>query len=165
MRAVLLALLLPAGAALADSGLALHFGRATGGKDVDVARVAYRHGLQPDARAWWPTHVQLGASTWWVPDVGGTRRRHDLNVTALWRKPRAWGYFEAGFGPYVLSSTINNRTTRLPSELQFGSHVGIGWRMGARATAGLALQHISNAGIEQPNGGIDFVQMSLTLAL
>lgn len=153
------------GSALAQSELGLVYGRATGNKDVDVLRLAYRRALQPDARWWWPTHLQLGASAWWVPDISGTTHRYDANVTAIWRAQRAWGYYEGGFGPYLLSSTISNRTTSLPSELQFGSHLAAGLRLGARASAGVAFQHISNAGLKQPNGGIDFVQLTFGLAL
>jgi hypothetical protein len=144
----------------AEPEVTLTFGRATASKDVDIVRLAYRHALQSSAHAWWPTHVQLGASAWWVPDISGRTRRYDLNATAIWRAERAWGYFEGGFGPYFLSRTINNPTTSLPSELQFGSHLGAGLRAGPHATLGVAFQHISNAGIKQPNGGIDFVQLT-----
>jgi hypothetical protein len=162
MRKTLLAiaLLAAASSAAAEPQITAFFGRATGGKDVDIVRLAYRRALAADARGWWPTHLQFGASAWWVPDISGTTQRYDLNLSAIWRAERAWGYFEGGFGPYFLSSTISNRTTSLPSELQFGSHVGAGLRLGARATLGVAFQHISNAGIEQPNGGIDFVQLT-----
>lgn len=153
------ALFSAAPAAAAEHEVVAFFGRATGGKDVDIARLAYRRTLQPNARWWWPTHMQLGASAWWVPDISGTTHRYDVNVSAIWRAEREWGYYEGGFGPYFLSSTISNRTTSLPSELQFGSHAGVGLRLGARATLGIAFQHISNAGLKQPNGGIDFLQV------
>jgi lipid A 3-O-deacylase len=161
MRKTLLAIaLLAAGSsAAAEPQITAFFGRATGGKDVDIVRLAYRRAVAPDARWWWPTHLQLGASIWRVPNLSGTTRRYDVNASAIWRKEYARSYVEAGFGPYVLSRSINNSTTRLPSELQFGSHVGAGLRLGARATLGVAFQHISNAGIEQPNGGIDFIQV------
>ena len=154
-----IALLAAGSSAAAEPQITAFFGRATGGKDVDILRLAYRRALAPDARWWWPTHLQLGASAWWVPDISGTTHRYDLNASAIWRAERAWGYFEGGFGPYFLSSTISNRTISLPSELQFGSHVGAGLRLSRRLTVGAAFQHISNAGIEQPNGGIDFIQV------
>jgi hypothetical protein len=163
MKTVLLAVALLSAAtraAAAGPEVSAFFGRATGNKDVDIVRLAYRRPLAPDARWWWPTHVQFGASAWWVPDIQGTTHRYDANFSAIWRAERAWGYFEGGFGPYLLSSTISNRSTSLPSELQFGSHVGAGLRLGSRLTFGVALQHISNAGIKQPNGGIDFVQIT-----
>jgi lipid A 3-O-deacylase len=67
-----------------------------------------------------------------------------------------------GIGVYLLSHTINNDTTHLPTSFEFGSHVGAGLRVGARreATVGIALQHLSNAGIKQPNGGVNFVLLN-----
>jgi hypothetical protein len=166
MRTALLAiaLMIAAPGALAEPELTGFFGRATGGKDVDIARLAYRRPLEPDARWWWPSHLQLGASIWRVPNLSGATRRYDVNATAVWRKDTRRGYVEAGFGPYLLSRSINNPTTSLPSELQFGSHVGAGLRFG-RTRLGVAFQHLSNAGIEQPNGGIDFVQLTVGYAL
>jgi len=168
MKILVLAIALLYGVApaiAAEPELSANFGRATGNKDVDIVRLAYRMPLAPDTRWWWPTQVQFGASTWSVPDVTGTVHRYDANAAAIWRAERAWGYFEGGFGPYFLSSTISNRTTSLPSELQFGSHVSLGFRLGARASVGIGLQHISNAGIEQPNGGIDFILLTASFAL
>ena len=104
--------------------------------------------------------MQLGTSVWRVPNISGTTRRYDVNATAIWRKNYSSSYLEAGFGPYILSRSINNPTTSLPSELQFGSHVGAGLLLSGGLTIGVAFQHISNGGIEQPNGGIDFVQIT-----
>ena len=114
-----------------------------------------------------PSHAQLGASVWRVPDIRGTTRRFDLNATAIWRSERRWGklggYLEAGFGGYLLSKAINNDENRVPSAFEFGSHVGIGMRLGP-GTLGLGLQHLSNAGIKQPNGGIDLVLVQYSFA-
>ena len=51
--------------------------------------------------------------------------------------------------------------------LQFGSHVGMGLRLGAprQASVGVALQHLSNAGIKQPNGGINFYLLTIGVEL
>jgi hypothetical protein len=46
--------------------------------------------------------------------------------------------------------------------------VGAGLRIGAwgeAATLGIALQHLSNAGIKQPNGGVNFVLVTVSFAL
>lgn len=155
-----------ASSAAADPELAMYFGRATGSKDIDVVRLAHRRALAPDdAHWWWPTYLQLGASIWWVPDISGKSRRFDFNATPVWRADRGRAYLEAGIGPYLLSHTVNNGTTRLPSALQFGSHVAAGLRLGGEAAVGIALQHLSNAGIKQPNGGIDFVVLTASFPL
>ena len=104
--ALLLALSSPLCAAAEPQWIAA-FGRATESQETDIVRLGYRHPLPPRDSWWMPTHVQLGASVWRVPDIRGTTRRFDLNATAVW---------------------------------------------------------LSNAGIKQPNGGIDLVLVQLTLS-
>ena len=157
-------LALPVSAFAAEPQWIAAFGRGTDSADTDIARLAYRHPL-PEKDAWWmPTHVQVGASVWRVPDLAGTTRRLDLNATAIWRNERPWGYLEAGFGGYLLTKTVNNQDTRMPSAFEFGSHLGVGFRLAKDHTIGLGLQHLSNAGIKQPNGGIDLLLVQYTLA-
>jgi hypothetical protein len=166
MRHALLALLLslPALCAAAQPQWIAVFGRATESQETDIARLAYRHPLPPREAWWMPSHVQLGASAWRVPDIRGETRRFDLNVSSIWRSERPWGYLEAGFGGYLLSKTINNTENRLPSSFQFGSHIGAGFSFGKNQTLGIGLQHLSNAGIKQPNGGIDLVLVQYTVS-
>ena len=149
----------------ADAQWIAAFGRAAKSQETDIVRLAYRHPLA-ERDAWWlPTHAQFGGSVWRVPDIRGSTRRLDLNATAIWRNQRPWGYLEAGFGGYLLSKTINNPQTRIPSAFEFGSHLGIGFSLTKGHTVGIALQHLSNAGLKQPNGGIDLLLVQYTLAL
>ena len=148
----------------AEPEIGLTFGRATDSGEFDVVRLNYRHPL-PEKDAWWmPTHVQLGAGLWRVPDIRGSTQRLDFNATPIWRTGNSWGYIEGGFGVYLLSKTINSPEHRLPSSFQFGSHVGAGVHLGKNARLGIALQHLSNAGIKQPNGGIDLVLLQYTVS-
>ena len=52
----------------------------------------------------------------------------------------------------------------MPSSLAFGTHLGIGFDLGRRSSLGIAVQHLSNAGIKQPNGGINLLLMQYTYA-
>lgn len=149
----------------AEREIGVMFGRATDSDDIDIARLTYRHPLKDNGAWWMPAQLQLGASVWQVPDIRGTTRRFDLNATPIWRAGNSWGYVEGGIGVYLLSKTINNPAHRLPSSFQFGSHVGTGLRLGKNAALGIALQHLSNAGIKQPNGGIDLVLVTASLKL
>jgi hypothetical protein len=161
---LLLGLALPSISSAADAQWVAFFGRATESQETDVARLGYRLPLR-ESEAWWmPTHAQLGASVWQVPDIRGTTRRFDVNATSIWRNEKPWGYWEAGFGGYLLSKTINNDENRLPSSWQFGSHIGFGFRLGKNQTLGVGVQHLSNAGIKQPNGGIDLLFVQYTLS-
>lgn len=163
-RAVLLALmvLLSRPGAAADPQWIAIFGRGVESGETDIFRIAYRHPLKENGAWWRPSHVQLGASSWHVPDVRGQTRRLDLNLSAIWRDDKPWGYWEAGFGGYLLSKTINNDENRLPSAFEFGSHIGVGLRLAESHTLGVAIQHLSNAGLKQPNGGIDLVLLQYT---
>ena len=165
--AIFAAFLFAAGTVLAaEPELGLSFARSTKAKETDILRLTYRRPL-PEREDWWmPTHLQLGASAWRVPDIGGTTRRFDLNATPVWRSDRPWGYVEAGIGVYLLSKTINNDANHLPSSFQFGSHLGAGLRFGERGqgSAGIAVQHLSNAGIKQPNGGINLILVAASFA-
>jgi len=165
IAALTLALALPLASHAAEPQWIAALGRGTESADADILRLGYRHPL-PGKDAWWmPTHAQLGASLWRVPDIRGTTRRFDLNATAIWRAERGWGYYEAGFGGYLLSKTINNDDTRVPSAFEFGSHIGIGFRLAKNHTLGIGLQHLSNAGIKQPNGGIDLLLVQYTVSV
>ena len=165
-------LLASAGSVLAaEPEVGISVARAFGSQDTDVLRLTYRSPLAPrDGARWWPQQLQLGASIWRVPDLGGITRRFDLNVTPVWRSESAFGgaakgYVEAGLGVYLLSHTINNDNNRLPSSLEFGSHLGVGLQLDPRLSVGLAVQHISNAGLKQPNGGINFYMLTANYRL
>ena len=172
-RATVAAMLLAsAGSVLAaEPEVGISVARAFGSQDTDVLRLTYRSPLAPrDGARWWPQQLQLGASIWRVPDLGGITRRFDLNVTPVWRSESAFGgaakgYLEAGLGVYLLSHTINNDNNRLPSALEFGSHLGAGVQLDPRLSVGLAVQHISNAGLKQPNGGINFYMLTASYRL
>jgi hypothetical protein len=162
-RAIIALILLISQLSVAAAGeIGLIAGRSTESDDTDIVRLTWRHALE--AKDWWmPTHLQLGGSLWRVPDVRGTNRRLDLNATPVWQARNSWGYVEAGIGAYLLSKTINSPAHRLPSSFQFGSHLGAGVRLG-EGTIGIALQHLSNAGIKQPNGGIDLILVQYTVS-
>jgi hypothetical protein len=55
----------------------------------------------------------------------------------VWRNDTSWGYIEGGIG-------LNGRHD---------------------ATVGIAYQHLSNAGIKQPNGGIDLYMITASFPI
>jgi len=72
-------------------------------------------------------------------------------------------YLEAGIGVHFLSHTSVSTQRQFGSSFQFGDHIGVGFRFGPRAAfdLGYRFQHLSNAGIKQPNNGINFHQIRL----
>jgi hypothetical protein len=164
-RAVIVLLLLLSQPALAAEGeWGLAFARGADSADTDVVRLTYRHPLKDNGAWWMPSQLQLGVGVWRVPDIRGTTRRFDVSATPVWRTDVPWGYAEAGIGVYLLSKTINNDDTRVPSSLEFGSHIGTGVRVGKDLSVGVAVQHLSNAGIKQPNGGINLWLVTASFA-
>jgi hypothetical protein len=90
---------------------------------------------------------------------------YEIGLTPVFRlqKNQLEGpYIEAGIGAHLLSDTsLGDRI--FSTSFQFGSHLGIGYRFGARNAFDLSYsyQHLSNASIKQPNDGIDFHQIRL----
>ena len=97
----------------------------------------------------------------------GVSTIYDFGVTPVLRleneRPHGSPYFEVGIGPHMLSSLEVTPYRTFTTHLQFGDLVGVGVRFGheERYDFGLRFQHISNGGIENPNPGINFLQLRL----
>jgi hypothetical protein len=104
----------------------------------------------------------LAAGIWW----NARKDIYDFSLTPTFRYQRAAGgspYVEAAIG-FHLISTIHVADNRdFSSRFQFGDHLGAGFRFGERNRwdLGVRLQHLSNAGIRNPNPGINFLQLRL----
>ena len=157
------------GTAVAEpqSELMVSVARGVDDADIDVVRLAYRRMLPGEGGWWRPTLVELGGGIWRVPDLAGSTERFDLHATPIWRADFARTYVEGGIGLYLLSHTINNDVTHMSTSFEFGSHVGAGLRVGERRETriGIALQHLSNAGIKEPNSGVNFLVVSASFPL
>ncbi|MGN6319796.1 acyloxyacyl hydrolase [Trinickia sp.] len=92
---------------------------------------------------------------------------YELGVTPMVRFIKDTGairpYIEAGAGVRVLSHPTITDTYTLSTAFQFSETVGIGAQFGAHQQyqAGARFQHVSNAGIKEPNPGINFTQLYL----
>lgn len=157
--------ILPAPAAFAETRIGLFAGEGAG---TDMARAVVRFGQErAQTNVLWPAYIQVGLGYWRVPEfTGGRSDLFELSVTQIYRFSRpfnestAW-YVEGGLGAHLLSRTVNNYGSTLPTAFQFGSHIGAGLAFGSRRQfeLGIAGQHLSNARIKQPNRGINFVQL------
>ena len=79
----------------------------------------------------------------------------DLGITPVFRFERGALYLEAAIGLHLVQTRISASRV-FSTAFQFGDHVGIGWHSG-RWDFATRLQHLSNAGIDHPNPGINFV--------
>lgn len=79
----------------------------------------------------------------------------------------AYPYLEAGLGLNLFSEERLGRRN-LSTHFQFGELVGFGLAWGGNAegegetSLGVRLSHYSNAGLKQPNDGIEVVQLTLS---
>jgi len=154
---------------LAMDGIALEAG-TTGSGRTDMGRVAVQWNWN---RRWLQTEGwHLGgywdlALGYWNSNAGPGQNDSivDVGVTPVFRfqsNDLTGLYFEAGVGFHWLSKTqIGDR--RFSTQFQFGDHLGLGYRFGARGAyeLGYRVQHLSNANIKKPNDGIDFHQVRL----
>ena len=89
-------------------------------------------------------------------------------VLRLWAAgaPSRW-FVEGGIGINALTPVYRTRKKRFSTTFNFGDHLAIGYRQ-PRPDGwewSLRLQHFSNAGIDQPNPGENFVQLRLLIPI
>jgi hypothetical protein len=99
----------------------------------------------------------------WHSDTGTT---HDFGVTPVFRyarHPRGW-YFDGGVGAHVVSEAHVSSDLGFSTHFQFGNHLGVGYNFGGFSVSG-RFQHLSNAGMRNPNPGINFLQLRLQYPL
>lgn len=109
--------------------------------------------------------VSAGA---WHNDVDKTL--YDVGVTPVFRYEATGSgtpYLEAAIGFHLLSDLRIDSNKSFSTKFQFGDHVGVGMRFGPerRYDLQLRLQHLSNASIEEPNPGINFLQVRFQVHL
>jgi lipid A 3-O-deacylase len=78
--------------------------------------------------------------------------------------PDAWHgqwFVEAGVGANMISPAYHTDGKRFSTAFNFGDHLAIGRAFGSAHQQEMALriEHFSNAGIDQPNPGEDFLQL------
>lgn len=153
--------------AVAVDGIAIEAGR---GDSTDMGRI----GIQWDWGKRWFQGAQWHLGGYWDLSAGYWRRDAlpgqnddiaEIGFTPVFRfqgNNLTGPYAEAGIGAHLLSRTqIGDK--RLSTRFQFGDHLGLGYRFGAKGAwdLGYRFQHLSNAGIKRPNNGINFHQVRL----
>jgi len=118
----------------------------------------------PDQGWYWTRYWEANFSYWYLNKLkNGEDDLLEIGVTPNFRLQReqapGWGqpYFELGLGVHLLSK-VHIRTRDLGSTFQFGTHAGIGVLLGEEYRYELAwrIEHLSNAGLKEPNPGINF---------
>jgi hypothetical protein len=153
----------------APGGAFVQIGQAHGGD----TRSAGAGLIWPWQRSWALWGGRLGGNTevglagWRSTDVPG---RGDLDLaqatlvpTLRWRPDDgrcAW-FGEVGIGLSATSRIYENRKKRFSTAFNFADHLGIGRSFGPQQQHELVLryEHVSNAGLKEPNPGENFVQL------
>ena len=162
--------------ARAVDGLSLEFGRSdSSNSDVNL----YRVGLQWNWNKRWFESGDWHVGGYWDLSLGhwdnrtvATLKTHgsitELGLTPVFRfqqnSPRGISpYLEGAIGVHLLSATSVSTERKFGSSFQFGDHIGAGLRFGDKGSfdLGYRYQHLSNAGIKEPNQGINFHQVRL----
>ncbi len=144
-------------AAQAVDSLSMEAGRGTRGVDE------WRLGAQ-----WTQDLPWLGGKRWvfyWDGTVGNwgsdTGSLQEFAITPTLRYGRERGlYADGGIGFHVVSEKRISSAITFSTKFQFGDHLGIGYRF-ERYDLSLRLQHLSNAGIRNPNPGVNFLELRL----
>ena len=150
------------------TGLSFELGR---GDSTDMGRI----GLQSDWNKQWFKGDNWHLGGYWDLSLGHWRHDNALpgqndNITEIGLTPTfrvqqndlKGAYFEAAVGFHFLSRTSLG-PKRFSTQFQFGDHLGIGYRFGAKSAFDISyrFQHLSNASIKRPNNGINFSQIRL----
>ena len=116
--------------------------RASGYFEADIGR--------------WTTTARGVRSSSWVTQAGLTPVIRLQSAGA----PGPW-FAEFGIGANYIIPLYQTGHKRFSTQFNFGDHLGIGRRAGANGKHEFTvrLQHFSNAGIEHPNPGENFVQL------
>jgi lipid A 3-O-deacylase len=120
------------------------------------------------------TYLETSVGRWKNEVVRGTDEKPDttqVGITPVVRLfpsggPQSW-FVEAGVGGNLLMPLYKTRARQFSTVFNFGDHLGVGRLLGERRNREVALriQHFSNASIQKPNPGQNFVQLRYTWSM
>lgn len=124
------------------------------------------------SRSWWQSaHGRLTGYwdvgySWWEGDL--TSDNHTLSLSPVFvyefAGERLRPFIEAGVGLAVFADTrVEDRD--MGSMFQFEDRIGVGLRFGQGHTLGLRAIHYSNAGLKNPNDGVEVYSLYYRLPL
>lgn len=117
------------------------------------------------------SHGEVELGRWQADDTRGHAYSTQIGFTPAlryWPAGTMTGWFvEGGIGANVISPHYHTAHKRFSTTFNFGDHLAVGYRPKSLQSWewSLRFQHFSNADIEKPNPGADFVQLRLGLLL
>ncbi|MDA8417205.1 MAG: acyloxyacyl hydrolase [Betaproteobacteria bacterium] len=108
----------------------------------------------------------------WIPhaQTGGNHEINDYGITPVFRYAPIEGngdfipFLEAGIGAHYLDRPDVYSGRDMTTHFQFGDHIGAGMTLGPQHDWDVMMrfQHLSNGGMQNPNPGINFVQLRVS---
>jgi hypothetical protein len=108
----------------------------------------------------WHLQSRIDLSAGWVGQHGDNAFIGTLGPSLELSRARFPLSLEAGFSPTYISS-YHFGTTDLGANAQFTSHIGLNWDITSHLRLGYRFQHMSNAGIREPNPGFNLHVVSV----
>ena len=113
------------------------------------------------------TRAEVFVSRWHTPVVDGSRRSlWQVGVVPMlrWRAAGSPWFVEGGIGLSLLDGELRTPRGHFSTRLNFSDNLGVGRSFGAQGEQEVSLrwQHTSNAGIREPNPGLDLVMLRYT---
>ena len=109
--------------------------------------------------------AQLEASLglWSVRGPNGRTAYGSLGVVPMFRyrfdQGRSPWFVEAGIGAVVTNRRYETKNKAFGTRLNFSDQLGLGYRLNPKQELTLRLQHVSNAGLKEPNPGENLLQL------
>ncbi len=142
------------------------------GDHTDMARISIDHSWD---KKWFTNHAWSLGGYWdfsvgkWNPHAasGGNHEVNDYSITPVWRVSPTQSnssfipFMELGVGAHYITNHDIYADRQMSTNFQFGDHVGAGVTLGQQHDWDVMVrfQHLSNAGIQNPNPGINFLQL------
>ena len=107
-------------------------------------------------------YLDIGIAKSWWGNSGSDAYHISSNLMVRSQNiPTGLGYFfiEAGFGPHLFSRP--GQTSRLDTAFEFNSFIGLGYRITPQWALVARGRHLSNAGITDPNAGVNLFLLQL----
>jgi len=108
---------------------------------------------------WQTSESERSRAHTWTSQLGLTP------TLRLWSHPGYGWYGEFGVGANYLTPVFQDSDRRFSTKFNFGDHLGLGYRWGKGPSGSGAheltvrIEHFSNAGIREPNPGMNFFEI------
>lgn len=108
-------------------------------------------------------YLEGSLGLWSVRGPNGRTSYGSLGVVPMFRyrfdQGRSPWFVEAGIGAVVTNRLYETANKGFGSRLNFSDQLGLGYRLNPKEELSLRVQHVSNAGLKEPNPGENFLQV------